>query len=250
NDPGDITIIGSPHASVEENYVFNKFFNLLGTPNAKFTPHVIPGSGDGFLITDDQAPNTNGCRVIKLDESDEQSIKSTVSAAKVVIILSDDLIGRDILSSSDLNDPYTISFATNNTETTKASDLVIPITCIAEHAASYVNVDGRIQRSYPAKETKYTNRRLNLEMSEGRLDRFGTNFDNWVSEENKVDCLPLWDFLNKLGDRLGLDFKYDHSREIFAELSNSLDILSNVSYERMDEEKGVQLPIKQEEVKA
>ncbi|NIV12622.1 MAG: hypothetical protein GWN62_15475 [Aliifodinibius sp.] len=202
------------------------------------------------MITDDQAPNTNGCRVIKLDESDEQSIKSTVSAAKVVIILSDDLIGRDILSSSDLNDPYTISFATNNTETTKASDLVIPITCIAEHAASYVNVDGRIQRSYPAKETKYTNRRLNLEMSEGRLDRFGTNFDNWVSEENKVDCLPLWDFLNKLGDRLGLDFKYDHSREIFAELSNSLDILSNVSYERMDEEKGVQLPIKQEEVKA
>lgn len=250
NDSSDIAIIGSPHASVEENYVFNKFFNLLGVSNAKFTPHVIPGSGDGFLITDDQAPNTNGCRVINLDETDDGAIQSAVSDAKVLIILSDDLIGRDVLSFSDLASPYTISLATNISNTTKASDLVIPITCVAEHAASYVNVDGRIQRSYPAKETKYTNRRLNLEMSEGRLDRFGTNFDNWVSEENKVDCLPLWEFLNKLADRLGLDFEYNHSREIFAELNNSLDVLSDVSYDRMDEEKGVQLPIKQEEVKA
>ena len=29
-------------------------------------------------------------------------------------------------------------------------------------------------------------------MSEGRLDRYGTSFDNWVTEENKIDCLPLW----------------------------------------------------------
>lgn len=250
NDPKDITLIGSPHASVEENFAFNKFFNLLGVNNAKFTPHVIPGAGDGFLITDDQAPNTNGCRVINLDETDENGIKSAVQKAKVVIILNDDLISREVLSAKDLADAYTISLATNQTDTTKASDLVIPITCIAEHAASYVNVDGRIQRSYPAKETKYTNRRLNLEMSEGRLDRYGTNFDNWVSEENKVDCLPIWEFLNRLGDRLGLEFHYDHSRDIFADISSRFDALDNVSYERMDEEQGVQLPIKQEEVKA
>ena len=250
HDSEDIALIGSPHASVEENYAFNKFFNLLGVANAKFTPHIIPGSGDGFLITDDQAPNTNGCRVINLNETDESGIKSTVSGAKVVIILSDDLIGREVLSTDDLDAPYTISLATNYSDTTKASDLVIPITCVAEHAASYVNVDGRIQRSFPAKETKYTNRRLNLEMSEGRLDRYGTNFDNWVSEENKVDCLPVWDFLNKLGDRLGLEFHYDHSRAVFADISNQIEALDDVSYERMDEELGVQLPIKQTEVKA
>ncbi len=87
-------------------------------------------------------------------------------------------------------------------------------------------------------------------MSEGRLDRYGTNFDNWVSEENKVDCLPIWEFLNRLGDRLGLEFHYDHSRDIFADISSRFDALDNVSYERMDEEQGVQLPIKQEEVKA
>jgi NADH-quinone oxidoreductase subunit G len=250
NEPQDITIIGSPHASVEENFAFNKFFNLLGVPNAKFAPHIIPGSGDDFLLTDDQAPNTNGCRVINLEESAEGNIKSEVQNAKVVIVLSDDLIGREVLSQKDLEEPYTISLATNHNDTTKASDLVIPITCIAEHAASYVNVDGRIQRSFPAKETKYTNRRLNLEMSEGRLDRYGTNFDNWVSEENKVDCLPVWKFLSKLGDRLGLEFHYDHSRAVFDDLRDQFDALENISYERMDEEQGVHLPIKQKEVKA
>ncbi len=215
----DILIIGSPHASVEENYTFNKFFNLLGSKNARFVPHIIEGYGDDFLITDDQAPNTNGCRLLNLDENDPEQLSSAIENATVVISLNDDLVGREAIGETAFANAYFIHFATNMTATAKTADLVIPITCIAEHAASYVNIDGRIQRSFPAMETKYTNRRLNLEMSEGRLDRYGTNFDNWVTEENKVDCLPIWEFLNKLGDRLGLDFSYDHSREIMADIS-------------------------------
>ncbi len=248
NDSKDILLIGSPHASVEENYTFNKFFNLIGAPNARFTAHIIDGYGDDFLLTDDQAPNTTGCQLLNLDESSASELKSALSGAKVVISLGDDLVGREIFSRSDLENPYVISFATNYNEMAKVSDLVIPITCVAEHAASYVNIDGRIQRSYPAKETKYSNRRLNLEMSEGRLDRFGTNFDNWVTEENKVDCLPVWEFLNKLADRLGLDFEYQHSREIMSEISDTFDTFQNVSYEKMDEQKGIQLPMKQSTV--
>jgi NADH-quinone oxidoreductase subunit G len=239
----DILLIGSPHASVEENYAFNKFFNLLGAPNAQFTPHIIDGYGDDFLLVDDQAPNTNGCRLLNLDESNSDQLKSAVAKAKVVLILADDLLEREALSEADLNDPYVISFATNMNATARVSDLVIPITCIAEHAASYVNVDGRIQRSFPAKETQYTNRRLNLEMSEGRLDRYGTNFDNWVNAENKVDCLPLWDFLNIFADRLGLDYHFEHSRAIMAEISSLIPAFEHVNYEIMDKNQGIQLRI-------
>ncbi len=249
NDGKDVLIIGSPHASVEENYSFNKFFNLLGAANARFTPHVVEGYGDDFLLTDDQAPNANGCRLLGLDESNASELQVAVKSAKVVISLGDDLIGREVLKPNDLQEPYVISLATNVTDTTKASDLVIPITCVAEHSASYVNIDGRIQRSMPAKETKYNNRRLNLEMSEGRLDRYGTNFDNWVSEDNKVDCLPIWEFLNNLANRLGLDFQYQHSREVMADISDSLDAFNKVSYERMDEENGIQLPLERTGVK-
>src|SRR5699024_3292363 len=161
-----------------------------------FVPHIIDGFGDGFLISDDQAPNTNGCRLLELDEINEKTLKSVVAKASVVIILNDDLIGREMLDKNDLEDKVLVVLATNMDITAKAANLVIPITCAAEHDASYINVDGRIQRTYPAKETKYSNRRLDLEMSEGRLDRFGTNFDNWVNDDNKLDCLPVWKFLN------------------------------------------------------
>ncbi len=239
----DILVIGSAHASVEENYTFNKFFNRLGAENARFIPHIIEGYGDDFLISDDQAPNTNGCRLLGLDEANRKSIHSAVKKAEVVIILADDLLEREMLAAQDLKDKYVISLAANMNKTAKASDLVIPITCAAEHAASYVNVDGRIQRTFPAKETKYTNRRLNLEMSEGRLDRYGTNFDNWVSEENKIDCLPVWEFLNKLAERLQLDFHFEHSRAVLAEINSAIPAFKNINYEQMDEQQGVQLPL-------
>jgi NADH-quinone oxidoreductase subunit G len=237
----DVLLVGSAHASVEENYAFNRFFNLFGVKNARFVPHITEGYGDGFLLTDDQAPNTNGCRLLNFDEVSGEQLRDSVENAEIVIILSDDLVGRGALSEADLNDVYAVSFATNMTATAKASDLVIPITCVAEHAASYVNADGRIQRSFPAKETKYTNRRLNLEMNEGRLDRFGTNFDNWVSEEHKVDCLPVWEFLNKLADRLEIDTRFDHSRAIMAEISNALPAFKEVNYKKMDDNHGIQL---------
>ncbi len=239
----DILSIGSPHASVEGNYAFNKFFNLLGMKNAAFTPHIIDGFGDGFLISDDQAPNTNGCRLLALEETDAAELQSAVEKAKVVIILNDDLIGREVLSVDDLHEKIVISFATNMDETAKASDLVIPVTCAAEQDASYVNVDGRIQRTYPAKETKYTNRRLNLEMSEGRLDRYGTNFDNWVNADNKIDCLPVWEFLNKLAERIELDFYFEQSRTVLDEVTSTFDAFENVTYEQMDEQQGVQLAL-------
>jgi NADH-quinone oxidoreductase subunit G len=237
----EILVIGSPHASVEENYAFNKFFNLLGAQNARFIPHIIEGYGDDFLLTDDQAPNANGCRLLNFDETNQNQLRELIEEAPVVIILADDLVGRELISGADLSGTYVISFAANMTPTALESDLVIPITCIAEHAASYVNVDGRIQRSFPAKETKYTNRRLNLEMSEGRLDHFGTNFDNWVSEEHKVDCLPVWDFLNKLAERLELEINFEHSRVIMAEISSIIPAFEGVNYKKMDDEHGIQL---------
>lgn len=152
-------------------------------------------------------------------------------------------MGRDVVSEADLADKFVITFATNMEEMAQQSDLVIPITCSAEHDASYVNVDGRIQRTYPAKETKYSNRRLNLEMSEGRLDRFGTNYDNWVDDDNKVDCLPVWQFLNQLAERIGLDYHLDQSRAILDEVTEHHPGFEDVTYEQMDEQQGVQLSI-------
>ncbi len=239
--PNDVLVLGSAHASVEENYSLMKFFSTWGVNDFYFSPDVKEGFGDDFLLTDDQAPNTNGVKALGFSELDNDALKNSIKAAKVVVLLNDELVDRGALTHNDLKKPFVINLATNETETSSAADLVIPITCIAEHAASYINVEGRIQRSFPAKETKYTHRKLDLEMSEGRLDRYGTNFDNWVNEDNKVDCTPVWELMNNLGKRLGLNINFGISREILNEIASSVSAFEGVSFEAMDEENGIQL---------
>lgn len=245
----ELLFVASPHASVEENYLLSKMANLMGAKTPVFIPHIIEGSGDGFLITDDQAPNTNGGRLLGLEEIVTETLRTKISNAKLVVLLNDNLADRNIIQADDLDKVFTVFFGTNRGRTSEMADLVIPITVAAEHAASYINVDGRIQRTFPAKETKYMNRRLNLEMSEGRLDRYGTSFDNWVTEENKVDCMPLWNIFHEIGERLGLEFPYTSGRQIMSEISDTLPIFKNVSYEKMDDESGIQLTKETKQVK-
>ncbi len=251
--PEEILLIGSPHASVEENYLLTKLGNLMGWGTPHFTPHLNEGSGDGFLITDDQAPNTQGIRLLGLSENDNDQLAKRISDSGIscVIILNDALIDRNVLTEDLFDDTCLIYFGTNENKTSQSADLVFPITCVAEHAASYVNVDGRIQRSFPAKETKYSNRRLNLEMSEGRLDRYGTKFDNWVTEDNKVDCLPAWDLFALIGMRMGLDIEYEMGgREVMDEIGRKVPSFEGVSYEQMDDESGIALNIDSKKVKS
>ena len=249
-DKDKILFVGSPHASVEENYVLMTLSNLLAGSPPVFTPHIVDGAGDDFLLSDDQAPNTNGCRLLGLDELTSKDLSTKIKKAELVILLNDNLVDRDALSSSDFDSTFVTMFATNNTKTAKLADLVIPVTTAAEHAASYVNVDQRIQRTVPAKETKYSNRRLDIEMSEGRLDRYGTSFDNWVTEENKVDCLTLWSIANQLATQLGLEIKYDNSRQILSIIADQIPAFSGVSFQAMDEQSGIDLTATKNTVKS
>lgn len=239
----NILIVGSPHASVEENYLLSKYANLLGIDQPVFTTHIEKGKGDGFLITDDLAPNTNGCRLLGFKELTAADLKKRVQNSKLVITINDHFVDRNVLSEDDFSTPFTIVFGTNHSETTRLADLVIPVTSAAEHSASYVNVDGRIQRTFRAKETKYTNRRLDLEMSEGRLDRYGTNFDNWVNEDNKVDCLPLWKFFSKTSGEAGLSVEFEDGRDVMSEIAETVSAFNDVSYQAIDEQAGIQLDL-------
>ncbi len=246
-ESSQILVIGSPHASVEDNYTFKKYFESLGVTDFYYLPHVVPGAGDDLLLSDDQAPNTLGVRALGYSEIAGDKLPKIVTSAKpkLVFILDDDILDRSDLTSSHLEDAFTVYWGTNHNGTSLAANLVIPITTAVEHAASYINVDGRIQRTVPAKETLYTNRRLNLEMSMGRLDHYGTKFDNWVTDANRIDCIPAWEFITRLNP--GSDtFAWESSRQILAEIGGKLNIFRGVTYEQMDEENGIQLNLEQD----
>ncbi len=243
----DILVIGSPHASLEDNYALKSFFEQQGAEDFLFVPHIIPGSGDDFLISDDQAPNTLGVRALGFTETDENELKKRLSTnrSRMVAILDDNLLERTSLTADDLKTTMTVFWGSNYSETSRSANLVIPITCAAEHAASYVNVDGRIQRTVPAKETRYTNRRLNLEMSMGRLDHYGTKFDNWVTDANRVDCIPAWEFFSRASSEEKKP-EWNSSRDIIRDIAQKIPVFGKVSYDRMDEENGIQLELNQE----
>jgi len=234
-----VVVIGSAHAPVEDNYALDHLFTSLGHKGTVFVPHVVKGAGDDFLLTDDQAPNTTGCKLLGFEEATAAELKKKITKASMVVILQDNLVGRGVLSEKDLEGKYIVHFATNFNETTAASDLIIPITCIAEHAASYVSIEGRIQRSIPAKETVYTNRATDTEMSLGRLDRFGTKFDNWISDQNRVDCKPTWEIIGEIGHRLGFAMEFSSSRTLFNHIASTVEAFNGINYDRMDEEQGV-----------
>ncbi len=243
----EILVIGSPHASVEDNYAFKTYFESLGADAFHFVSHIIPGAGDNLLLSDDQAPNTNGVKALGYNEIEGKKLAGIIETAKtkLVVILNDDILDRTDLTSEHFGTAYTVYWGTNHNATSRVANLVIPITSAAEHAASYVNVDGRIQRTVPAKETLYTNRRLNLEMSMGRLDHYGTKFDNWVTDANRIDCLPAWEFLVRLNSGTE-SLAWESSRQILEEIAGKFPVFRGVTYEQMDEENGIQLKLEQD----
>lgn len=237
----NIAGLGSSHASLEENYTFKQYIESVDGTILGFIPHIDPDSGDNFLLSDDQAPNSEGCRFLGLNELSNLRL---TDKTKLLIVLSEDIIGRELFSTDQLKYIKLVYLGTNYNATAKAADLIVPITCAAEHSASYINVDGRIQRSIPAKETMHSNRQLDPEMSAGRLDRFGTKFDNWRSDKNRVDCYPLWQIVSKLSD--SLDFNY--SEDVLDSMKKEFGVLTDVSYSRIDNELGIPLENSQTEV--
>jgi len=241
--PEEVLVLGSAFSSIEDNFVLQKYFKAFGVTEVFFVPNIEKGFGDGFLIDDDHYPNTNGCRNLGFTELDATGLANKVKKGgfKAIISLEDDLIGRGILSANDFDGLFFAYFGSNYNETAKAADLVIPIANSVETSSTYVNVDGRAQRTIPAKETMYTNRKLNLEMSMGRLDRYGTKFDNWVSDKNRIDCIPAWEFLERVSALENNQSGYETPAEIIHELSNTNTAFAGLSYERMDDELGVSL---------
>lgn len=236
----DILVLASAHASVEDNHALACLLSTLGKGRLAFVPHIVAGAGDGFLLTDDQAPNTSGVRLLGIDEATADDIAAAAKKAKLVVILADDLVGRGVLKASDLTNAYVVALASNLHATAQAADLVVPVTTAAEHIGTYVNVDGRAQRTIPAKETAHVDRRVNLEMSMGRLDHFGTRFDNWVSDRNRVDCIPAWQYLSQVAAEAGHDLGFTDTRDVLASVATN-PAFAGLTYEQMDAERGVTL---------
>ena len=104
-------------------------------------------------------------------------------------------------------------------ETAEIADVVLPATTFAEKDGTFTNSERRVQRVRKAIEP---------------------------IEQSRPDWEIICDLGRRLSRKLGIDaqseFAYNHPSEIWDEMARLMPLMSGISYQRLDEEGGIQWP--------
>ena len=235
-DGAGVLFLASAGATVEDNYLLKRLAEILGADAPVYIPHIEPGTGDGWLITDDKTPNAQGCRRLGIEPIDEGLVRPRLRSGEIgaVYVLEDDPVGSGIFTADELRDlPVILHHYSTTNETLEVADVALPAAMVVETVGTYVNEDGHAQRVRPAKEIRSINRTLVMEMGVSRQDAHGTPFDRWHNEANKINCKPSWELLPALAERLGHDLKYKGPKQIMEEVSETIDAFQGATYAAM-----------------
>ena len=218
----NILFLGSPYATVEDNYLLVRLAELVGAETPRFIDHRGQWDGDDWLVSTDPAPNTAGCERLGMQPVDPALLASQVASADLVYVLQDDPVAAGVLRADDLSGTPVVLHPTHTTnETLPHATVSLPITMSVETIGTYVNEDGRAQLLRPAKMVRAMNRSLLMALGTGigRKARVGTPFDRWHDEANKVDCLPGWAVLPQVASELGHDLSFKSPAAVMAEVA-------------------------------
>ncbi len=236
---GKVLFLGSAYATVEDNYLLMKLAEAIGSEAPQYISHVEAGSGDDWLISDDRAPNTQGCERLDINPVDPVLLKAKLSEGEIQVlyVLEDDPIAAGVLSAEDLSGVKVIlhHYHTTN-ETLFCADAALPAAMCVETIGTYVNEAGRAQRLRPAKMIRLMNRSLMREAGVGqsRTDRHGTPFDRWFDEGNQIDCKPGWESIPAIAERVGLTLSYKSPAAIMDEVALTLPAFGGATHKAMD----------------
>jgi NADH-quinone oxidoreductase subunit G len=244
-DPDRILFLGSAHATVEDNYLLTQLAEAVGADAPRYIPHIEPGAGDDWLITDDKTPNAQGCERLGIQPIDKELVGSRIEKGKydLIYVLEDDPVGSGLCDAEALDDDVDVVLHYYNTtnETFPRATAALPAAMVVETVGTYVNQDGRAQRVRPAKEIQGVNRTLMMEMGTNREDEHGTPFDRWHNDENKINCKPSWEALPEIVQKLGVEMDYTKGpKAIMDEVQSEIDAFAGATYDAMGL-KGVQL---------
>ena len=149
-DGAEIAVIASARMTNEELLMVNRLAKHLEVAHIDTVPRAQ--EGDGYLISDDGNPNTNGVKlVLGLDNPGSQldSIKKGIDEGRIkgLIALQENLIDDADFTAETLGklDFFLSSYPLANA-TADCADVVLPGACWAEKTGTMVNVTGRLQR--------------------------------------------------------------------------------------------------------
>ncbi len=198
-----IAIVASARMTNEELYVVSKLAKQLGSELLATVPRQ--GEPDGYLISADRNPNTNGARLIlgeKAVSGGLDRVKSAIQQGqiKALLVFQEDLIadtGLDGVSLKKL-DFLLVAHSCAN-ETTAIADIAVPAACWAEVSGTMINGTGRLQR-------------LNKAL------------------EGPGQTLPVWEIARDLLRALGSDDNCQSVTEIFRHLADDVAEFKGVAW--------------------
>ena len=233
----EITFIGSPFASNEDNYTLSKLAKLIGLNNVLFAKHMDPEFGDDILRQNDITPNSTGTELAGLiPVSSLDSIIKSINdgKTKALFLIDDDIIAlnqglENVLAKLDL----LIVISTNFDKTASLADIVFPSATYAEKNGTMVNFQGIIQRLKPAVTTIELDRSMDG-MSQSRLDKFGTKYDRWAQGKQR-DAKSAWKIISAISNTMGYKMKYNSVEDVFDEIAKSVEAFKGLDYDDIGE---------------
>ena len=231
----EIAVIASAHSTNEDIYILQKFAHeILGTRQMAFRAHEIPGDEDDLLIRADKTPNARGAAALGIPggaafDGIIRGIRE--GQIKALYVVEDNIAAIPAIAQILPRLELLVVHSTNEDETTRAADVVLPCSTFAERNGTFTNFQGRVQRIRPAVGTLDSERSLDG-FSMSRLDRFGTSFDRW-SRGTRRDARPTWKILSGIASLMGSRFRYASADEVFAELASTFGAFRGMSYLRL-----------------
>jgi NADH-quinone oxidoreductase subunit G len=235
---GEIAGIGSPYATNEDNYVFQRFMKeVVGTKHIDFVQHVKAGDEDDLLIRADKTPNTGGARQVGVKPSegglDLGGILKGIEEGviKALYVLEDDIAEDPRMAAALTNLDLLIVHSSVRNRTTEFADVVLSCSTYAEKHGTFTNFKGIVQRTRPAVATQELDRaRDGFAMS--RWDKFASQNDRW-GRPIKKDARPTWRILAAIGNALGAKFKFLTSEDVFKEIAEKIPPLKGLNYTKI-----------------
>lgn len=240
-----VAVIGSAHASNEDNYVLSRLaHDVLKTGSVDYIKHNDHTFGDEFLRVNDKSPNAIGAHTVGIaPRGDGHGIDAMADRikrgdVKALIVMAEDLSAHPSLADASASVETLIVLGSHDTVTAKQANVLLPMSTWAESEGTFTNTLHRVQRFEPAVVTKENLRSMGMKMS--RWDKFGAPNDRWSQGEQR-NCRPAWQILRSIAQNLGASWNYTSSSDVFADIAAHVQQFSGMSYELLNAYHGLVL---------
>ncbi len=210
---GDVAVLVSPRLANEALYLLKRVLaeQLPGTAVAFSSLNEHEPTQDDILRKADKNPNTTGAEFLGLTPANadvkdhahllQSAEKGNLSALIVIAhnpVGLPEIYGRGWSEALD-KVPFKVFIGTNENETSRKADVVLPLAAFAEYDGTVTNFAGRVQLLRRA------------------FDPLG-------------EALSGWEMLRRLGNALGGEYDFATAGEVFDELARKEDKFAGLSH--------------------